>query len=258
MSVIAPEEPQLQLQQVSLTTDRGWDSILQDISFRVERGDRIGIVGPSGAGKTSLLRLLNRLQDPTSGQIRYAGQPLQNIPVLQLRREIMLVPQEPKLLGMTGEAAMLYPLKLRQVPVATSQQRLQFWTSQLEIPQDWLSRTELELSVGQRQLIALARGLICEPQVLLLDEPTSALDLGRVELLLQVLAVRSQTTLVSSHQLDFVARFCQTSTSQGQPGRLLWLDQGQVAQLADADQVDWQHLRQTIQQREQANLAEWG
>lgn len=257
MPVPSTLSPQLQLDQVGLTTTHGWQSILQDISFSVEAGDRIGMVGPSGAGKTSLLRLLNRLQNPTGGQIYFAGQPIQQIPILQLRHQIMLVPQEPKLLGMRARDAILYPLQLRQLPQPLIEQRLQTWIAQLEIPQDWLSLTELELSVGQRQLISLVRALVCEPQVLLLDEPTSALDLGRVELLLQVLTARSQTTIVSSHQLDFVAAFIQADAINQQPGRLLWLDQGQIIQLSNATEVNWQHLQQTIRQREQATIAEW-
>jgi len=102
----------LELAQVSLKTAISSELLLDRISFQVQLGDFLGIVGPSGAGKTTLLRLLNRLIDPTSGQIYFRSQPLQKIPVITLRRNVVLVPQEPKLLGMTVENALAYPLQL--------------------------------------------------------------------------------------------------------------------------------------------------
>ncbi len=73
--------------------------LLQDISFEVNRGDRLVILGSSGAGKTSLLRLLNRLSTPTTGSIKLEDRSITEIPVIDLRRQVVLVPQEAKLLG---------------------------------------------------------------------------------------------------------------------------------------------------------------
>jgi D-methionine transport system ATP-binding protein len=122
------------------------------------------------------LRLLNRLQETSSGSIIYQDQPLANYPVQQIRRQIMLVPQESKLLGMTVEASLLYPLQLQQVPPREAKQRLAETCDLWQIPEDWLDRNELQLSVGQRQRVAIARGTIVKPRILLLDEPTAALD----------------------------------------------------------------------------------
>lgn len=91
----------LELKQVSLAAAIGSRYFLHDISFRVSQGDRITIIGASGAGKTSLLRLINRLQEPTTGTIDFEGRAIAQFPVTQLRQQIVLVPQEPKLLGMT-------------------------------------------------------------------------------------------------------------------------------------------------------------
>jgi len=244
--------PAFQVEQVNLAATIGTVPRLQNISFQVSAGEFIAIVGPSGAGKTSLLRLFNRLSDPSSGSIYLEQQDIRQIPPLQLRRQIMLVMQEPKLLEMSVQAALAYPLQLQGFSQTAIHQRLAFWQEQLQIPQDWLSRTALQLSVGQRQWIAIARALIAQPTILLLDEPTSALDLGRASQLLALLATLSQTqpmiVLMVNHQLDLVQQFC---------SRILYLNQGQLQQDAPSSQIDWDQLRQNLLQRDAQDLLEW-
>ncbi len=239
----------LRLEQVSLYTSlpgnqQGYP-ILQDISFEVFEGDRIVIVGPSGAGKTYLLRLLNRLSEPSSGKIYLENQEYHQIPVLQLRASVTFVPQEARLLGMTVKEALAYPLVLRGLPKQTIQQRVSTWIEQLKIPDDWLGRTEVQLSLGQRQLVAIARALVIQPQILLLDEPTSALDVGtanRVMTVLTQLAQSYQTTiLMVNHQLETAQMFCT---------RLLHLQQGRLLANQSASSVDWANLREGLIQAE--------
>jgi len=244
---------QLRLNQVSLSASVGSQYLLKDISFEVFKGDRIAIVGPSGAGKTSLLRLLNRLIESTAGSIYLENQEYQQIPVIQLRQQVTLVPQESKLLGMTVQEALAYPLVLRDLPRSQIQQRLSHWIEQLHIPEDWLGRTEVQLSVGQRQLVAIARALVIQPKILLLDEPTSALDAGRASHLVQVLtqlATRSQTTiLMVNHQLELAQMFC-TRILYLQNGQLLWDEH-------NTSQMDWSKLRETLIQAEAQAAEEW-
>ncbi len=244
---------QLRLNQVSLSGSVGSQYLLKDISFEVFKGDRIAIVGPSGAGKTSLLRLLNRLIESTAGSIYLENQEYQQIPVIQLRQQLTLVPQESKLLGMTVQEALAYPLVLRDLPRSQIQQRLSHWIEQLHIPEDWLGRTEVQLSVGQRQLVAIARALVIQPKILLLDEPTSALDAGRASHLVQVLtqlATRSQTTiLMVNHQLELAQMFC-TRILYLQNGQLLWDEH-------NTSQMDWSKLRETLIQAEAQAAEEW-
>lgn len=248
--------PQLQLKQVSLVSSiKGvitGTPILTDISFEAFQGDRIVLVGPSGAGKTSLLRLLNRLSEPTSGRIYLEAQDYQKIPVLQLRRQVMLVSQEPKLLGMTVQQALAYPLTLQQIPQQQIQERLDAYREKLHIPGDWLDRTELQLSVGQRQLITIARALISQPKILLLDEPTSALDAGTASHVLGVLADLAEkdnlTILMVNHQLDMAQRFCT---------RVLYLQEGQLLQDELASRINWEQLRETLVQAETQASQEW-
>jgi D-methionine transport system ATP-binding protein len=226
--------------------------LLKDISFETVPGDRIALVGASGSGKTSLLRLLNRLSEPTSGVILFNQKALTQIPTLALRQQIVLVLQESKLLGMTVQQALEYPLTLRQLPKQTIRERVQKWNDRLHIPSEWLSRTELQLSVGQRQLVAIVRALVTEPSVLLLDEPMSALDVGRSELLLHVLSdltqVNGMTVLMVSHQLELAEQGCD---------RVLHLEQGRLLQDIPAAQMDWQALRQTLVQTEAQEAEEW-
>lgn len=243
--------PQLRLERVGCTTAIG-SVLLQDLSFEVFAGDRVAVVGASGAGKTTLLRLLNRLSEVSQGKIFYQQQDIQHIPVIALRQQITLVPQESKLLGMTVREALSYPLVLRGFSKSAMQQRLLTWTEQLHIPEDWLGRTEVQLSVGQRQWVAIARALMIQPQVLLLDEPTSALDAGRSHYLIQRLidlAQTQQTTiLMVNHQLDLAQQFC---------NRVLLLHQGKLTQFSLAEQVDWHHLKQNLIEVETTAAEEW-
>ncbi|MBD2345051.1 ABC transporter ATP-binding protein [Anabaena subtropica] len=247
---------QLRLEQVNLfaklkTQLQGYP-ILQDISFEIDPGDRLAIIGPSGAGKTSLLRLINRLGEPNSGKIFLENQDYEQIPVIQLRQTVTLVLQEPKLLGMTVQQALAYPLVLRGLPKETIQQRVSHWTEQLRIPSDWLGRTELQLSAGQRQLVAIARALVIQPKILLLDEPTSNLDIGIASNLMQILTQLTQThhtTIVMvNSQLDLAKIFC---------NRLLYLQQGCLLINQTASEINWIDLQQRLMHAEQQAKDEW-
>jgi D-methionine transport system ATP-binding protein len=248
---------QIRFEQVSLAAGRGSSSskkplpvtyyLLRDLSFEVAKGERVAIAGASGSGKTSLLRLLNRLTELTQGKIYIDARSLQDIPVLQLRQQILYVSPEPKLLGMTVQETLKYPLMLRGI--GDADQRIRNWLDRLKIPSDWLEKTELQLSTGERQWVSIARALLCESPVLLLDEPTSNLDVGRSDRLLEVLRQTSQTgqtILVATHQLEWVEQLAQ---------RVLQLQRGALVQ--DSDRVDWQELRSAIAQVEAEEAAEW-
>ena len=247
-----PPPPLMQLQQVSLAASVGSSYLLQNISCSVFGGERVGIIGPSGAGKTSLLRLLNRLSEPTQGSIELNGQQLSQIPAVSLRSQIVLVPQEPKLLGMGVKEALTYPLLLQKLPKSEIVTRLDTWRTRLKIPEAWLERHELQLSLGQRQLVAIARALIMHPKILLLDEPTSALDAGHASHLLQLLIEladsQKTTVLMVNHQLDQIQQFA---------NRILYLENGQLVKDASAPELDWLNLRAKIIQIEKQAAQEW-
>lgn len=247
-----PSNSILRLEQVSLQAVLGSNFLLQDISCNIEPGTKVAIVGASGAGKTSLLRLLNRLVSPSQGTIYLREQPEQELTAVQLRRLIVLVTQEPKLLGMKVIEALSYPLKLQQLSQSEIKQRIDTWTSLLHIPSEWFNKTELQLSVGQRQLVAIARALVMQPQILLLDEPTSALDVGIATRVLTVLQELNQsqnlTILMVNHQLDLLNGFSD---------RILYLNAGRLEADLPASDDHWHKLQQKLLQLQTAQEQEW-
>ena len=229
----------LEFVDVSLRAGVGIGLLLDRISFAIAPKTRLAIVGPSGAGKTSLLRLMNRLSEPTGGRITYRRQPLSQYPVVALRRQIGLVMQDSKLLGRSVEDARSYPARLQKVDPAKARRALQPWLEQLKIPQDWLGRQELDLSMGQRQRVAIARTLMTQPDILLLDEPTSAQDMGYAHHLLTYLASleNTSTVIMVNHQLESMADWAT---------HVLYLNQGKLVSYKSVDQVDWTALKQDI------------
>ena len=164
-----------------------------------------GIVGPSGVGKSTLLRLLNRLADPSAGTVRYRGRDLREHDVLALRREVGLVPQLPALLEGTVADNVLYgPRLAKQDADVAGSLRLAGLDAAFE------PRRADELSVGEQQRVMLARTLALQPSVLLLDEPTSALDdttKAAIEATLRNLRERLGLSFVLvTHDLDQAAR----------------------------------------------------
>ncbi len=247
-----PIVPILHLEHVSVPATVGSNLLLQDISFKIQPGEIVGVIGGSGAGKTSLLRLLNRLISPCQGEIYIQNTPVEQLTPIQLRRKIILAAQEPKLLGMKVIDALSYPLQLQQLPESEIRPQIDIWTDLLRIPTEWLNKTELELSLGQRQLVAIARALIMQPEVILLDEPTSALDAGMANYLLTVLNdlnhSQNLTIMIVNHQLELIQEFCD---------RLLLLNQGILEEDVPATELNWQRLRQKILQLQKYQEQEW-
>ena len=154
--------------------ERGGRRTLIDIDLDIPRHEVVAIVGPSGAGKTSLIRLLNRLDDPARGVITYNGEPITGVPVRELRRRVGFVFQAPVMFeGTVREnletAATLAP-NGRPAPSVDAGLRLG------GLDDSFLNREAGQLSGGEKQRVSLARTLMTAPEVLLLDEPTSALD----------------------------------------------------------------------------------
>jgi putative ABC transport system ATP-binding protein len=153
-----------------VTMSRGGRTVLEDVSCRLPVGSSC-VAGPSGSGKSSLLRLLNRLTDPDGGAVRYQGADVRERDPLELRREVSLVPQLPALLEGSVEDNLRFAAALagREPDV-----RRLLELAGLDLA--YAERDGSKLSVGEQQRAMLARALAQEPRVLLLDEPTSALD----------------------------------------------------------------------------------
>jgi D-methionine transport system ATP-binding protein len=242
----------LQLDRINYTPPNFTQPLLTDISLSLAAGECITVTGVTGAGKSTLLRLINRLSEPTTGQIFLAGANYQTIPPVALRRRVMLVSQEPKLLGMKVREALAYPLQLQALDSEEIKQRIVTITEQLQIPVEWFDRTEVQLSAGQKQLISIARGLITQPQILLLDEPIANLDFTTAERVLTILKTIAKTQqiglIIVNHQLELAVRFSD---------RLLYLKDGKLLLDRASTDVNWQDLQQQIRDAERRSNAEW-
>lgn len=154
-----------------LNASRGGRQVLHDISLAIAIG-ATAVLGPSGSGKSSLLRLLNRLGEPDSGSVLFHGTDVRDLDVLDLRRRAVLVPQLPA--PLPGTVAD----NVRYGPALAGRERagVERCLERAGLVTAYGKREAARLSVGEQQRVMLARALALDPEVLLLDEPTSALD----------------------------------------------------------------------------------
>jgi putative ABC transport system ATP-binding protein len=201
--------------------------LVDDATFEVTTGEMLAIVGPSGAGKTSLLRLLNRLDEPTGGTVFVNGSDYRGIPARELRREVGMVTQRPFLFpGTVADNLRFGPAQRGQSLTDSAVDDL-LTRAGLE---GYASRNVANLSGGEQQRVSVARTLANEPLVLLLDEPTSALDDRsklEIETLIQSI-VRDQhlTCIIITHDTAQAARLAD---------RLLVLEAGRIVRLGPVE-----------------------
>jgi D-methionine transport system ATP-binding protein len=211
--------------------------VLQDISFTVRTGERLGVIGSAGAGKTVLLKILNRLVEIDQGTIMFRDQPLATYPVVRLRRQVLFVAEMPSLLDMTVSQALQYPLSLRGISPEDSQTRVSELCDRGQIPQEWLSLREVSLSSTQRQWVSLIRAFLINPSVLLLDKPFTHLEHSQTEQFLALLQNFAGTILMSAQSPQSLKAICD---------RILWLDQGRLLRLSTPNQMDWESVEAHI------------
>lgn len=202
--------------------------VLKGIDLQIETGDIYGVIGKSGAGKTTLIRCLNLLEKPTKGTIELDGEnicALQGKELREARSKISMIFQDFSLFSQrTVLENVVFPLDLQGISRKVS----------IPLANELLERVGLaqkadfypsQLSGGQAQRVAIARALICKPQVILCDEPTSALDPQSTSQILALLKSINQefgvTLVVITHSLDVVQQLC---------NKVAVLDDGQIVE----------------------------
>ena len=209
----------LALQDAGFRYRRATAPAVEGVTFAVEAGRSVGIVGESGAGKTTVLSLLLGLSSPTSGQVLFDGRPLERgnrSAMRAFRRSVQTVFQDPySSLDPRQTVARIIGEPLASLKLATgadAADRSAAALASVGLPADALRRYPHEFSGGQRQRIAIARAIVSRPRVLLADEPVSALDVTTRIQIIELLAGlgRSEGTSVVmvSHDLSVVASLC--------------------------------------------------
>lgn len=231
---IAPLQGVIELRDVAFTYASRKDiEVLRGVSFRVNAGQQIALVGSSGSGKSTIASLIQRFYEPTSGEIRFDDRPASEFALTDLRKHMAFVPQEVILFGGTIFDNIAYG-----APGANSDQvreaarkanALDFIEAFPEKFQTIVGERGIQLSGGQRQRIAIARAVLRNPTILILDEATSSLDSESERLVQDALEklMVSRTSLVIAHRLSTIRK----------ADLIVVLDQGRVQEMGTHDEL---------------------
>ncbi|MCR4656917.1 MAG: amino acid ABC transporter ATP-binding protein [Lachnospiraceae bacterium] len=207
---------------------------LKDVNTVINNGDVISVIGPSGTGKSTLLRCINMLERPTGGQILLDGTDItaQGYDLSQARRRMGMVFQS---FNLFGHLTVIENLMLAPMDILKKSKREAYETGVKLLKRVGLSGREYQypdqLSGGQKQRVAIARTLAMDPDVIMLDEPTSALDptmVGEVQTVIRDLSQTGKTMMIVTHEMSFARAIC---------NRVFYMDQGGIYEDGSPEQV---------------------
>ena len=222
----------IRVERVSFAYDPR-QTVLADVSFEAKPGELVAIVGPTGAGKTTVINLLHRFYDPTDGRITVDGNNLRHVTMESWYRHVALVPQETILFGGTILDNIRYGnARAGEDAIVDASRAAHAHEFIMSLPDQYktiVGEKGINLSGGQRQRIAIARAILKNPRILLLDEATSALDSESERLVQEALEqlMKGRTTFVVAHRL---------TTVQG-ADRIIVLNKGRVAEAGTHQQL---------------------
>jgi iron complex transport system ATP-binding protein len=224
----------IEVDSISFRYHEDW--VLQDVSFRVEKGEFVGVIGPNGSGKTTLLKILYRLLSPQKGEILFELVSMKKMDRTDIAKRIAVVAQETHLLFpfsvletvLMGRSPYLGHLMFESEKDLEIVKKAMEWTNILpfsERPMD-------ELSGGERKRVFIARALAQEPEVILLDEPTANLDIHHqidfLDLILTLNREKGLTIVMASHDMNIASEFCD---------RLILLQGGRIYKIGTPEEV---------------------
>ena len=185
----------------------GKNHVLKGVDFELKAGEKVVVLGPSGSGKSTFLRCINRIEEPTSGEIYFGDELITDQNIERIRQDIGMVFQHFNLINnlTVMENLTLAPVTLGLMPEQEAEKRARSLLRHIDL----LNKVDAypaSLSGGQKQRIAIIRAMMMNPQVLLFDEPTSALDpesIGDVLSLIRELVDDGMTIMIVTHEMNF-------------------------------------------------------
>lgn len=207
---------------------------LRDVNITIDRGDVVSIIGPSGTGKSTLIRCLNLLETPTGGEIYLDGQNITagEMPIHKVRQKVGMVFQSFNLFAHKTviENVMMGPIDILGMGKQEAYDKASQLLTRVGLDKHFFAYPD-ELSGGQKQRVAICRAMMMEPDVLLFDEPTSALDptmVGEVTYVIKQLADRGVTMMIVTHEMNFAKEVA---------NRVFYMDEGGVYEEGTPEEI---------------------
>ena len=212
----------------------GENEVLRGIDEHIKKGEVVVVIGPSGSGKSTFLRCLNRLEEPTSGQIIFEGTDITNkkSDINKIREKMGMVFQQFNLFPHRSvlQNITMSPMKVKKLSKEKAEQKAMELLERVGLAEK-AEAYPSSLSGGQKQRIAIARALAMEPDVMLFDEPTSALDpemVGEVLNVMKSLAKEGMTMVVVTHEMGFAKEV---------GDRILFMDGGVIVEQGKPEEI---------------------